>query len=561
MWTRRATLLWALTFLAAMWFDVSWCMFTTFTSLSSADTWVNALLAATLLSMPALALQSPRPQAAVITLFTIWLECNLMYGRTYFAAIPLSSYMLAGNLRDFTGSVADSLRAGDLLFLAIDIAAWAIAARRHASRKRYFGRWSLYTGALALVSLTLLAFRGGPSKAWESLADANHHTCRVPMSLIVGSLLNDATDTLAPLSDEERREVNEWLAVHPAPAALPDSVKAPRSLVFIFCESLESWPIGLSLEGKEITPCLNRLVADSTNLYAPGLESQVGAGRSIDGQLIDLTGLLPLSTGVYAMDCIDNEYPSIIHAMKQADPSVRASLLTVDKPIVWNQARVAAAFGVDTIISRDDWTEGEVTGSRHKLGDRPFVRQAIGKMRRGEIFPVGSHAYVQMVTYSGHNPFVLPDTLDNLRLRGSYHTTIRNYLTMAHYTDAALGELVAYLRSRPDADDIMIVITGDHEGLAAYRGEAHSRHPWVSLHSRVPLIVVNPPVGGGRHDLVGGQVDIYPTVLQLMGLGGKYPWNGLGTSILDPAFPGDTLRRRDARRVSNLILRHNLLQK
>ncbi len=61
----------------------------------------------------------------VVTLFLldILLIANLMYYRTYYTAIPLSSYNLIGNLADFTQSVYDSIHWYDLLFPLSSIAA------------------------------------------------------------------------------------------------------------------------------------------------------------------------------------------------------------------------------------------------------------------------------------------------------------------------------------------------------------------------------------------------------------------------------------------------------
>lgn len=63
--------------------------------------------------------------------------------------------------------------------------------------------------------------------------------------------------------------------------------------MIIVCESLESWPVEARIAGKEITPYINSLLADSATLYVPRLLTQVDAGRSIDFQLMLNTGLLP----------------------------------------------------------------------------------------------------------------------------------------------------------------------------------------------------------------------------------------------------------------------------
>lgn len=44
-------------------------------------------------------------------------------------------------------------------------------------------------------------------------------------------------------------------------------------------------------------------------------------------------------------------------------------------------------------------------------------------------------------------------------------------MTTARYTDKAIGKFVEYLKTLPQYDETLIVITGDHEGLATYREE------------------------------------------------------------------------------------------
>lgn len=66
----------------------------------------------------------------------------------------------------------------------------------------------------------------------------------------------------------------------------------------------------------------------------------------------------------------------------------------------------------------------------------------------------------------------------------------------------------------------MVVITGDHEGLADHRKElCHTKagKGIISEDEFTPFIVLNSPVP--MHYLkVMGQIDIYPTLLNLLGL-------------------------------------------
>lgn len=109
----------------------------------------------------------------------------------------------------------------------------------------------------------------------------------------------------------------------------------------------------------------------------------------------------------------------------------------------------------------------------------------------------------------------------------------------ANHTDYSIGVLIDYLKTRPDWEQTMIVITGDHEGLAQLRDQAlkdPNSAELVDPKPHTPLLIINSPIPG-RYDGELGQVDLYSTILDLMGWY-DYPWKGIGQSIFDPSFPG-----------------------
>jgi len=461
---------------------------------------------------------------------------NLMYSRTYNSVIPLESYLLAGNLSDFMASVVDSMRWIDILFPISTLIA-GFWVRRYAPEARLAWRrvvhYMTIIIAVGAICGLLLVPKGGFSKTIDDMQSANYYSCVTPEYTFFGSLLYDAMHTDAPCTPQIQEEVKTWFALQPNYVPLSDSISERKNLVVVLCESLESWVIGLRMEGKEITPNLNRAIADTQTLYAPNTLTQVKGGRSIDCQLLLNAGLLPLRSGCYAMKYTGNNYHTLTKAIASTYNS-RSYLLTVDKPVTWNQAQVAKAFGIDTLLSKDSWRLDEKVGSRKKLGDVSFMRQAVEKMKTGEIWKRGEHVYLQFVTYSGHNPFILPDNLKRIHFKGNYPQKMLDYMTMANYTDYAVGILLQYLKSRPDWHETMVVIVGDHEGLAADRADirrsAEARRV-VSAGQYTPFIVLNSPVAM-RYDGVLGQVDMYPTILNLMHLDNYY-WRGMGQSILD----------------------------
>ena len=517
-------------------FDIIWCLQTTFTPFSSAALYCNTILVTLVLALPYVLLRRRWLQIVMMLVLDGLLISNLMYSRTYNSVIPLESYLLAGNLSDFMASVVDSMRWIDLLFPISTLIA-GFWVRRYAPEARLAWRRVVHYMAIIIVVGAicglLLVPKGGFSKTIDDMQSANYYSCVTPEYTFFGSLLYDAMHTDAPCTPQIREEVKTWFALQPNYVPLSDSISERKNLVVVLCESLESWVIGLRMEGKEITPNLNRAIADAQTLYAPNTLTQVKGGRSIDCQLLLNAGLLPLRSGCYAMKYTGNNYHTLTKAMASTYNS-RSYLLTVDKPVTWNQAQVAKAFGIDTLLSKDSWQLDEKVGSRKKLGDVSFMRQAVEKMKTEQIWKRGEHVYLQFVTYSGHNPFILPDNLKRIQLKGNYPRKMLDYMTMANYTDHAVGILLQYLKSRPDWHETMVVIVGDHEGLAADRADirrsAEGRRV-VSASQFTPFIVLNSPVTM-RYDGILGQVDMYPTILNLMHLDNYY-WRGMGQSILD----------------------------
>ena len=536
LWTPVTTSFAAVLFFKFILFDIIWCLQTTFTAFSSAALYLNTALVALVFALPYVFSRRRWVQIMLMLVIDGLLISNLMYSRTYNTVIPLESYLLAGNLSDFTASVVDSMRWADLLFPLSTLFA-GLWVRRYGPEARLAWRGvARYLGTTAVVGAVcglLLVPKGGFSKTIDDMQSANYYSCVTPEYTFFGSLLYDALHTDAPCTPQIRHEVEAWFAQQPGYIPLPDSVKARQNLVVVLCESLESWVINLRMEGIEITPNLNRAVANAHTLYAPYTLTQVKGGRSIDCQLLLNAGLLPLRSGCYAMKYTGNNFHTLTKAMA-SERNARSYLLTVDKPVTWNQAQVAKAFGIDTLLSKNSWRLDEKVGSRKKLGDVSFMRQAVEKMKAGQIWKPREHVYFQLVTYSGHNPFVLPDKLKRIHLRGNYPQKMLDYMTMANYTDHALGILLSYLKSRSDWRETMVVIVGDHEGLAADRADIRRSAVGcrvVPAGQYTPFIVLNSPVAM-RYNGVLGQVDMYPTILNLMHLDNYY-WRGMGQSILD----------------------------
>lgn len=582
LWDKTAIIFAVGIFLTFVAFDVIWCMDTTFASFSFFETYATKIIATLALAGVYALTRCRWAQIVVMALLDVLLVANLMYFRTYYSAIPASSYLEAGNLADFKASVTDSLRWADIVLPLITIVT-AVMAFRYKTTKRQpltavLKWWAAPLAGFALLLTGVNLCKGGFHKSLRSVRQSAYLcSADAPIFSVFGCIWYDITDAAEPITPEKQAEIERWLASQPKhqPA---DSVTEKRSnLLIVFAESLESWVLEKKVDGKEITPCLNRLLKEKSTLYAPNVLTQVKGGRSIDAQLMICSGLLPLMSGTYSSLYYDNTFYTLQKAMRGLKHS-RSYLLTIDKVSTWNQGAVARSFGTDTIISYHDFKMTEAFGTHKRIGDASFFQQCREKIERGEVWKPGESVYMQFVTYSGHAPFKLPDHLRTITFPASIPEKAADYMTTAHYTDKAIGDFVAYLKTLPQYKETIVVIVGDHEGLASYRQELVGNpacRGLVSDKQLTPFIVLNSPVGM-RYDKFMGQIDIYPTLLNLMQLD-AYRWHGLGQSILDPRKQGvavgsvmnvegtgsdkEVERLKEAHTVSDYMLRYDWLKR
>lgn len=582
LWDKTAIIFAVGIFLTFVAFDVIWCMDTTFASFSFFETYATKIIATLALAGVYALTRCRWAQIVVMALLDVLLVANLMYFRTYYSAIPASSYLEAGNLADFKASVTDSLRWADIVLPLITIATAVMAFRSKTTKRQPLTAvlkwWAAPLAGFALLLTGVNLCKGGFHKSLRSVRQSAYLcSADAPIFSVFGCIWYDITDAAEPITPEKQAEIERWLASQPKhqPA---DSVTEKRSnLLIVFAESLESWVLEKKVDGKEITPCLNRLLKEKSTLYAPNVLTQVKGGRSIDAQLMICSGLLPLMSGTYSSLYYDNTFYTLQKAMRGLKHS-RSYLLTIDKVSTWNQGAVARSFGTDTIISYHDFKMTEAFGTHKRIGDASFFQQCREKIERGEVWKPGESVYMQFVTYSGHAPFKLPDHLHTITFPASIPEKAADYMTTAHYTDKAIGDFVAYLKTLPQYKETIVVIVGDHEGLASYRQELVGNpacRGLVSDKQLTPFIVLNSPVGM-RYDKFMGQIDIYPTLLNLMQLD-AYRWHGLGQSILDPRKQGvavgsvmnvegtgsdkEVERLKEAHTVSDYMLRYDWLKR
>jgi arylsulfatase A-like enzyme len=118
------------------------------------------------------------------------------------------------------------------------------------------------------------------------------------------------------------------------------------------------------------------------------------------------------------------------------------------------------------------------------------------------------------------------------------------------FVDAEVGRLLSALEQRGLYDRTLVVFTADHGEVFLDRSErlAFSHRSVIQEVSRVPLILKLPGsrLAGGRRDFLLGNLDIAPSLLEILGLAADRSWTGR-------SFVRE-LSQADARFRSELIL-------
>lgn len=343
-----------------------------------------------------------------------------------------------------------------------------------------------------------------------------------------------AKGKIVPMNEEEKAKVAPLVSDR-------KEVKADVNLVFILVESLESWPIH-TINGMEYMPNLSALSKDRHVAFCERLVAQVAHGNSADGQMIDVTGLLPIDNGAVCRLYYQNIYPCWAQCYEH-------SAIINPSPKTWRQDEMTEAYQFKDLIepeSGEGWQDADITAKL--IGYIDTVQQPFCALD----ITLSSHA---PFNYGARRPKYVQEGMPSL---------MQAYLSTLHYTDSCIGAVVEHIRnSKKLAKNTIVVISGDH---TIFRQPIEEFDQYAAVHdidmqttkTYTPLIIYSPYIEQYIYvSDVCYQMDIYPTILSLIGCEDYY-WKGLGVNLLDSAARNNRiLSAEEASRLSNKIIRGN----
>jgi arylsulfatase A-like enzyme len=158
---------------------------------------------------------------------------------------------------------------------------------------------------------------------------------------------------------------------------------------------------------------------------------------------------------------------------------------------------------------------------RHSADDRCTARLAKDWIQSGGAEPFFALIWTNMT----HIPYYSSAPDDTYSVDDP---DFSRYLGALRDGDEALRIVLDALQDQGLFESTLIVVTGDHGQAFGQHGQRGHGANLYEENIHIPLILINPVLGTGeRRDVVGGQIDIAPTVFDILGLAPPPLWQGV----------------------------------
>ena len=408
------------------------------------------------------------------------------------------------------------------------------------------------------------------TKRWTTLMSAR---ASGPIGYSIIESVRTLTKATNPLSSKEEEEIKAWLEYNYEDLENNElyGIAEGKNVIFLQIESLENFVINKTVNQKEITPFLNKLVKEG--LYFNNIYEQNNAGNSIDCDFMVNTSIYPLGDKITALNYGENYYSnSLPRILEESGYKTISSHAEEIGEFNWTELH-KNGFGVDTLWDISDYIYEETVG--YGLSDRSFFNQLINKLEN-----IKQPFFLQVPTLSNHGPFDIDEKYRELDLPKEIDKSyLGGYFESVLYTDRQIESFFKQLDEIGLLDNTMIVIYGDHAGVHKYYNNEiqelnYEGNWWKEYDNRIPLIIYSKDMKASTIGVNGGQVDILPTVLYLLGIEKeKYINTSMGrvlvntnrdaTVIKGNEIKGTTSNEKElehllkAYEIGELIIKHN----
>jgi lipoteichoic acid synthase len=291
-----------------------------------------------------------------------------------------------------------------------------------------------------------------------------------------------------------------------------------KNLIMIQMEAFQNFPINLLLDGVELTPNLNKLARES--YYFPHFFQQIGQGNTSDAEFISNTSIYPTGTIPMSTGYGNRSLPSLPKLL--ADQGYDTNTFHVNDVTFWDRNKLYPALGFDHFYDKPSY----VNDNFNVFGASDVELYSVGIEKLKAIQSQNKPFYAQFITASSHHPFKIPEDQKKISIPASLvGKQLGDYLLAINYTDYAIGQFIDQLKANGLWNNTVLIAYGDHFGLQPQDNDPAfvsqelgiTYQPDVSRFN-IPLFIHVPKQKSKVIDQVGGQLDIMPTVANLLGI-------------------------------------------
>ena len=175
--------------------------------------------------------------------------------------------------------------------------------------------------------------------------------------------------------------------------------------------------------------------------------------------------------------------------------------------------------GFDEVFAQEDYPSEKVVNS-FGVQDDFLYDYAIPVLNRTA--DEGQPFFATLLSISNHPPYVIPPYF--------HPRTDKPETQIVEYADWALRKFFEEARKQSWFENTIFVLEGDHGKLV---GDAKCELP--QSYNHIPLMIYSSSITPAEHMAFGGQIDIQPTVLGLLGI--DYLQNNFGVDLLKEERP------------------------
>ena len=317
-----------------------------------------------------------------------------------------------------------------------------------------------------------------------------------------------------------------------------------KNVIVIHFESLQSFVMNLSFDGREVLPNINKLASEG--IFFSNFYPQVGVGTSSDSEFTFSTSLMPSSSGTVFVSYANNYYVSLQKLLKEQ--GYYTFSMHANNGDFWNRANMHKSLGYDKFYSKNYYEIDDVIGT-FGLSDKSFFRQSVPMIK--EIAANNEKFMGTLITLTSHVPWSDTDKMGEYNVGYLKDDVMGRYIKALHYSDEALGEFIDELDREGLLDNTVLVIYGDHDArisMDSYNllynydsstgkiltsgdnGYVDVNKYKYALDKSTPYIIwTKDQKFNVKCDTPMGMIDSLPTLGNMLGVSSKY---SLGTDIM-----------------------------